>query len=247
MVIRNVFPVEAMTTVRDRADSGATRLPCNDSAYYPGKVYGRVLPAEQDATLVDYFEEAKLFREASEVLFEGLETDFLTRQEQVLSAMAGGRKVELARHPDGREYQAFTLRKMLPGGEIGLHYENEAFDAPSLSGLSTISASYPHVLSVYLAVQAPENGGELCLYNISEFDPETPTLKTLPRDGEQTLAQFEGLAPRQPLPATTGDMLLFDAGRYFHRVSRVEGPLPRWTMGSFIMLSDDDTTYHYFA
>jgi len=247
MVIRNVFPQDAMATVVERAKAGVSRLPCNDSAYYPGQVYGRVLPAEPDATLADYFAEARAFREGSRRLFEGLETDFLDRLEAVLGAMAGGRHVKLAANASGDEYQAFSLRQMLPGGEIGLHYENEAFDAESMAGLRSICGVRPHVLSVYLAVQVPERGGELSIYNIGEDDPETRMLKTIPRETEQSFAQFERMAARQPLLARTGDMLVFDAGRYFHRVTRVEGERARWTLGSFIILSEDGGTYHYFA
>ncbi len=249
MIIRNVFAEETMKEIVRRLEAGVSRIPRNQSDYYPGVVFGRVLPAEADATLAAYFEEAAIFREESRRLFDGFPTDFLTRLEQVLASMAGGREVRLARSEDGREYQAFSIRKMMPGGQIGLHYENEAFDAESMAGLRRICGAgvRPHLLSIYLALQAPELGGELGLYPIGEDDPDTPTLKFMARDDARTYEHFERMGPHHRLCAGTGDMLLFDAGRYFHRVVQVEGKRDRWTIGSFIVLAEDGSTFCYFA
>lgn len=247
MIIRNVFPADTMEVVVRRVSAAETRIAANPSAYYPGRVFGRVLPAEPDASLTDYFREATVFPEESRTIFRGFETDFLTRLEEVLRAMSGGREVALARSADGHAYQAYSIREMLPGGEIGLHYENEAFDSPSMRELAAMCGPRPHVLSAYLALQVPEVGGELSLYGISEDDPEAARLKTMERQDEESFAHFEQLAPRQPLLAGTGDMLLFDAGRYFHRVTRVGGTRARWTMGAFIIQSQDGSSYRYFA
>ncbi|MCX4243648.1 2OG-Fe(II)-dependent halogenase WelO5 family protein [Paraliomyxa miuraensis] len=249
MIIRNVFPEATMQEIVRRLEAGLSRIPRNESDYYPGVVFGRVLPAERDATLHAYFEEAAIYREESRRLFDGLQIDFLTRLERILSSMAGGREVRLARSEDGREYQAFSIRTMMPSGQIGLHYENEAFDAESMAGLRRICGAgvRPHLLSIYLTLQAPERGGELGLYSIGEDDPDTPTLKYMPRDDARTYEHFERTSPHHRLRAGTGDMLLFDAGRYFHRVVRVEGERDRWTIGSFIVLSEDDSTFCYFA
>jgi hypothetical protein len=245
MVIQNVFSPETMEAVVHRLLLGRCSIPSKASAYYPGRVFGRVLPGESDAALGDYFREAAMFRDASRALFDGLATDFQTRLEELLQMMSGGRPVRLATSSQGKVYQAYSIREMLPGGEVGLHYENEAFDSESMAELKSMCPR-PHVTSVYLALQVPEKGGVLTLYSLGEDDPETPALKDMPRTDERTLARIEEFSIPHELVTRPGDMLLFDAGRYYHRVTRVEGTRPRWTLGSFVFITRDGVTC-YFA
>ena len=44
-----------------------------------------------------------------------------------------------------------------------------------------------------------------------------------------------------------GDLIIFDAGRIWHRVSEVQGTTPRLTIGGFICFSQDDHTVYYFS
>ena len=44
-----------------------------------------------------------------------------------------------------------------------------------------------------------------------------------------------------------GDVLIFDGGRYLHRVDWVSGDRTRWTMGGFLMFDRSGETLFYFA
>jgi hypothetical protein len=54
------------------------------------------------------------------------------------------------------------------------------------------------------------------------------------RSAEETFRHLEEAHGYVDPNAGAGDLLLFDAGRHFHRVTRVEGSRARWTMGCFV-------------
>lgn len=246
LVIRDVFPPSVMAAVVERLERRETRLIGRPSPYYEGQQFGRILPREE-GDLADYFQESAQFPEASRALFAGLGAgDYLARLTQVTRTIAGGRPVELARNAGGALYQAYSIRQMLPGGSIDLHYENESFDAPSMNEL-VAALDRPHQMSAYLTLQAPEAGGELSVYPLRGSDPEARDLMHLERKSERTYARIEALAPRVPLLAGAGDMLLFDAGRHFHRVTEVLGSRARWTMGSFLSLAKGGREYLIYS
>ena len=247
MIIRNVFPPATMEAVVARLLRGESRIPGNASPYYVGRTFGRILPREQDPPAGGVFPGGgALPRRVSRPLPRAPRMDFQARFEEVLGMMAGGRAVRVPVNAAGQTYQPWSIREMLPGGEIDLHYEDEAFDSPTMSELRSM-IDRPHQMSAYLALQVPERGGELSLYPLGEGDPEAIDLKTMARKSERIYSRIEEMAPRHALLAGVGDLLLFDAGRFFHRVTRVEGTRARWTMGSFITLAGAGDCYYYFA
>src|SRR5262249_52994504 len=205
---------------------------------------GRILPHEHD--MEGYFTESAAFPEESRALFRGLGVDFTARLENVLTTLAGSKPVQLAHTPDGRLYQAFSIREMLPGAFIDVHFENEAFDAPPMQPLLALLDG-PQQLSAYLALSVPDEGGELTVYPLRGSDPEAAAIRTLDRTAESTYACIEAIAPPAVLNTAVGDLLVFDAGRHFHRVTRIGGQRARWTMGSFLALSRTRDRYLYFS
>lgn len=244
LIVHNVFPLPVMAAVVERLERGETALVGRDSPYYTGRMFGRILPHEQD--LDGYFAEAAAFPAESRALFRELGPDFKTRLEEVLALLAGGKPVQLAQTGDGRSYQAFSIRQMLPGAFIDVHYENEAFDAPAMQPLLA-QLDGPQQLSAYLALAVPEAGGELSVYPLRGTDPEAAAIKNLDRTAESTYSCIEAIAPRAVLNTSVGDLLVFDAGRHFHRVTRIGGQRARWTMGSFLALSRARDRYLYFS
>ncbi len=244
LIIRNVFAAPALATVVERLQRDDTALIGRASPYYTGKMFGRILPHERD--LDGYFAECATFPDASRALFQGCGPDFQSRLEAVLAALAGGKPVELARTPDGRIYQAFSIREMLPGAFIDVHYENEAFDAPPMQPLLE-QLDAPQQLSAYLALAVPESGGELYVYPLRGSDPETAAIRQLDRTAESTYAQLAAIAPPSALTTGVGDLLIFDAGRHFHRVTPIGGRRSRWTMGSFVGRARTGDRYLYFS
>jgi hypothetical protein len=244
LIVRHVFSAAAMGAVVARLERGETALIGRDSPYYTGRMFGRILPHERD--LDAYFAESGVFPEESQALFHGLGPDFKGRLEEVLTALAGGKVVRLARTPDGRMYQPFSIREMLPGAFIDVHFENEAFDAPPMQELLE-QLDGPEQLSAYLALAVPEEGGELSVYPLRGTDPQAAAIRALDRTAESTYAEIQAIAPRAVLNTGVGDLLIFDAGRHFHRVTRVGGRRSRWTMGSFLALSRTRDAFLYFS
>ena len=70
--------------------------------------------------------------------------------------------------------------------------------------------------------------------------PSLPTICAQVHDRlEAFLAAHAAVIPR----AEVGDLLVFDAGRHFHRVTPVMGARPRWTLGGFVALSRDGSCF----
>ena len=44
-----------------------------------------------------------------------------------------------------------------------------------------------------------------------------------------------------------GDMILFDGGRWFHKVDVVRGSATRWTIGGFLMFDRDGRRAYYWS
>lgn len=131
----------------------------------------------------------------------------LTRE---LRGMAPGLGLKVPKTADGAFYAAVTARVLPPGADIAVH--SERCDWPAMAQLRT-HADLTIQLSFYLVLQAPEAGGELQLYEGHNLDDP------------------------QPIPLSTGDLVVFDGTRHNHRVTPVEGDTERWTLGGFLTVS----------
>lgn len=243
LIVEGAFPLADLAAVVRRMDGG-TLLPGRPCPHYTGgRMFGRVLAHERD--IEAYFAEATAFLEESPHLFVG-SGGFLPTLGRFLSRLSGGRPVEVARDARGRPYQAFSVREMLPGAAIGLHYENEAFDSPSMGQLLG-GLTGPQQLSAYLPLSLPEGGGELCVYDLRPEHPHFSALKSRDRLDAATHAELAAISRAHVLDAKPGDLLVFDAGRHYHWVERVRGTKPRWTMGTFLGRTRDGERFVYFA
>jgi hypothetical protein len=101
-------------------------------------------------------------------------------------------------------------------------------------------------LSFYLMVALPESGGELVIHNARYAEGPGQMLARMERTGSAAvaaIAPYGHVVPRTDV----GDLLVFDAGRYFHRVAAVVGQQIRWTMGGFLARSLDDRSVYYWS
>ena len=243
-VIRGVFPADALAAVVARLEAGDFGLESQPSTAFVGQTYGRVLIVG-DRDLDEYFREAARFRAACDELF-GRPLGFQARVEAVLAAIAGGRSVQVPAGPAGEPYAPATIRGLHAGGEIDLHCENETVEFPAMWHLSQVVRA-DNQLSFYVMLAIPEAGGELVIHNARFADGAAGgRLASMERNEQATL---DMLAPYgQIVPRTAvGDMIVFDAGRHFHRVTAVIGPRHRWTMGGFLARSRDDRIVHYWS
>lgn len=185
-----------------------------------------------------YFRLAAEFRSAIARLFPD---PFETHIENLLEQMAGGRRVRIPEH-DGRAYTPATVRMLPPGCAIPVHCGNFFLETP---GYRQLAAQIDLVdqLSYFMPLRTADAGGELEIYDLQWGDPNTPMLSSELYDGERIQREHVGTR----VSPATGDLLLFDGGRYYHRVTPVRGKTSRWTIGGFVGLSNDHREVLYWS
>jgi hapalindole-type alkaloid chlorinase len=240
-LVRGVFEPVRMAQLVERLQAGIEGMPRAVAPTFKGGLYGTplVMGAED---LRDYLEDAERFRTAVAPLFAtagGLES----RIESVLAPIAGGLPVGVARTGDGRAYLPATIRVLVEGDSLPIHYENGTTRAaamkPILAQLDTET-----IMSFYLPAALPDGGGVLEVFTTD-----------CSGDGHRIIGDLGGperarsvLAERgciEILPGV-GDMLLFDGGRHYHLVTEVRGGA-RWTLGGFFAYTKDRARIVYWS
>lgn len=250
IIVRGVFDPDAAAEVSRRVEQGeapiqrisitsklARYIPTEDeptpNEADPGFSLGVARMAERDDDW--YHAAAAKFRAGCRELFQGL-PDFEERITTVLGALAGGRSVQVPAGPDGTTYTPATIRVLPRNLEIGLHVEHFA----PLSTARWLSRyAEMRQLSYFVTLQAPEKGGELEVYGLEQADAEGLGAREFAK-----LLQGSGSMSFKP---GSGDLIIFDGSRYYHRVAPSQGPRKRITMGGFLLVSRDDKTIYYWS
>jgi hypothetical protein len=227
-VIRGAFEREHMLDLAAALEAGLPDMPRAVAPTFKGGLYGTplVMGAED---LRDYISDADRFRRAIAPFFDG--PDGLERRiEAVLSPIAGGAVVEIARTDDGRGYLPASMRVLVEGDSLPIHYENGTAKYESMKRL------LPHIdvetiMSFYVPVRLPDAGGILEVFTTDCAGDGDRIIETLggPDRARAILAERGYI---EVLPQI-GDMLVFDGGRYYHVVTEVRGQRARWTLGGF--------------
>jgi hypothetical protein len=149
----------------------------------------------------------------------------------MIARCAGGRPVELARAVDGRPYVPLTIRRLVPGTQIGIHHDSHY-------GLELYRALAPRLdtstmLSWVVTLHSPEAGGALRVYGATSSDADLPRL---PNGFSFDLSTLEARYECVRIVPRAGDLFLLAAGRCLHRVERIEGDSSRVTLGGFMAL-----------
>lgn len=233
--VRGVFPTSAAETLMNRLSRNETDLEPHPPGYFKGFCYGRVLCVTDD--LDAYFDEAQTM---DQVL--NREPDPLRqRLESLLRSFAGGRAVSVPKTTDGRLYAPVNVRVMEPGGCIAAH--SERADWPTMKPLHEL-IDFSAQLSFYGLLARPEDGGRLVLYAPPKpGHPPPPLSMDASAESYRLLESFGSMT----LDIEEGDLVMFDGGRYNHRVTPVLGARRRWTMGGFMALSKDHATVYYWS
>lgn len=241
LVIKNVYSPERMARVVEQLAVETTHYPRTSfPARFKAHFYGRCLDG-CDPALDEYLRDAERFRAETLAVF-GDGAPFEARIEELLRALGGGRAVQLPRYSDGRAYTPATIRILLEGGQIGTHCGNEAATRPAYSHLNTLIDPHDQI-SYFLTLQAPARGGELIVYSLQWSDIDQSRIVGGRSRVEDLLRDAEWMAVA-PGP---GDLLIFDGGRYFHRVAMVVGERIRWTIGGFVMFARSGEVIHYWS
>jgi hypothetical protein len=211
----------------------ATFAGANEQLFYkslksgqPGMVIlGDSISRKSDA----YFQHAAAFEAGCERMFGG---PGVSRIVDAMTAVAGGRPVERPHNDAGEPYGLATIRMVSPGGDLLLHCGNAFYAWRSYDALRPLLDTTMQ-FSFFVVLQAPEGGGGLEVFDADYTDPTTPCTP----DGGWDTPAIEGGYPSIVLPAVPGQMILFDGGRYFHKVRPVQGGRNRFTIGGFLSLS----------
>jgi hypothetical protein len=242
LVVRGVYSKEEMAEVVSRLESGQNDFPTMVLPPTQKSSFFGLCLEGNDPTLQSYLAAAERFREQTVKVFAGMEP-FESRMERLFACLAGGRRVELARFTDGRAYTPATIRILPVGSQLATHCGNEMFLRPSYGHLNSIVDNYDQI-SYFLTLQEPEEGGELIIYDLkwAEVGPEH-ILPDQRSNVGSLLADSQWMAVRP----SAGDVLMFDGGRWLHRVDWIKGSRTRWTMGGFMMFDPPGETLFYFA
>jgi hypothetical protein len=249
MIIRGVLPRDAVELVVDRLDRGefgleATKFPAfahlEDGPY----TLGRALMASA-ADIDASFRGGNEFREQCRVLFRGT-VDFEQRIEQAVGILSGGLPVRVPSGPEYGSYTSATIRVLPNGHGIGIHVGSDFLFFPQCQHLADL-VDGDDQLSYFVPLVAPEAGGELIVYALEWQDMARHYTPAGQSDiNNFILAMVESYETMifRPNP---GDLLLFNGGRYYHRIAPTVGARPRCTIGGFLARSKARDAIYYWS
>ncbi len=190
--------------------------------------------------LVDYLDSAARFRRGCARLFEG-GPDFEAHIARILSILAGTLPVKVPRSPAGESYAHATVRVWPEGHEMGLHNGFEILNSCGFAPMRE-RIDVRGQLSYFVLLQKPASGGVLYLHDVraNELDPEG-------RERGAPVGLIAALRPSEAVTLEPGDLIVFDAGRVYHRVSKVGAGPRRVTIGGFLAMSQDHEQILYWS
>lgn len=143
-------------------------------------------------------------------------------------------------HPQ-RSWLPFNYRALDEGVQIYSHHDAH-YRLPIYEGLSP-EYDRSSILSWFMTLQRPASGGRLTLYGLWGSDPNPPMLPSRFIDTEALERSYRKLE----VELDAGDLVIFDSGRYVHRVTSVEGPQARITLGGFMTPTLDRTRLGFWS
>lgn len=227
VVIRGALSPEQCRSAIAALDAPNPPVPRSMNPYLVGWSHGRGVAGAGD--------DMDGFLDSAATLSDGLAAafgfDVVAYYAELLGHIAGGRRIDVPRHSDGRIYSPLTARAMGTGGGLPMHCGNEVRPWPAMSHLATVIGDRDQ-LSFFTQLAKADSGGELVVYDIRHTTPTVPILSTLKGDTSPECEARDHFV----VPLGVGDMVLFNGGVYYHRISRVVGPTIRWTFGAFAAL-----------
>ena len=238
VLIRNALSQEQAATLVERVEAGegASRLTRVADKF---KIFTLGLALDTATSVDQYLSEAKLFQPVAEHIFRDIPhgTRFF---HHLLAQATGGRRVELPQHPNG-PYSPLTIRHLPDGGRIPPHCEQEQLNRPAYDHMKTLIDT-ECIISTYLTLRPPDSGGQVVISTLHWKDVQASV-----QPGERTFVDpFIDKYPSMTFLPGPGDCILFDGGRFFHRVNKVGGRT-RWTLGGFIGESLDHDFVYFWA
>ena len=243
MVGRGLCSPDEVATAATRLDDAARYFP-NPSA----QLFVRAHTTDTDGMIIlgdsisrkseRYFEHAAAFVQGCGQLFP---CDWQARLVTVLQALSNGRAVHVPRNASGQSYGVATIRLLKPACHLLTHCGNYFYTWESYDELRPmLDTTMQH--SFFVVLRAPQDGGELEVFDQDFSNNDWPRSA----NGMWDAAAIEQ-RPSQLIRANAGDLVLFDGGRYFHRIRTVRGTRSRLTLGGFVAFSRDGQSVLHWA
>ena len=241
VILRGVLDQNTVSAWVTRLRADGERLPTFRPPVFNGHVFGKPLVGASEG-LDDYLEQAQKFRDVCDSISPS-HRDIENRIHQALQSICGAMPASVPHAADGRSYLAATIRILVEGDQLPLHYENETLDRPVMKPLSPL-LDHATLMSFYLPLVLPEAGGRLRLFNTHCLDGGDSLIGRLGGE-EHAIPQFErnGYSVLEP---TVGDLLIFDGGRWYHDVTPIEAG-SRWTLGGFLAVTRQRDAVLYWS
>lgn len=181
--------------------------------------------------------------------------DIKARLDDFLSSLSGGRSIEVPiGMSDVGHYPFGNFRYLKPhGGGMSIHCGNYFQNRFRLfySHL-TRSAQVVNQMSYFIMIQPAEVGGDLQIFDLRWEDGQTKTdnlenKEVIMPDGRRIYPDTDPAYVKFKISPQPGDLILFQGGNIWHRVTPIEGNRPRITFGGFIAPNLAQTGFYYWS
>ena len=181
--------------------------------------------------------------------------DLKSKLDSFFERISGGSGIEV---PSGMgdvgKYPFGNFRCLRPnGGGMAIHCGNFFQDRFRLfySHL-TESAKVVDQMSYFIVIQEPESGGALEVFDMrwehgqSKVD-NLENEEVILSNGSKYFPDRDSNRKKLSLKPNPGDMILFQGGNIWHRISEIKGSKPRITFGGFIAPNLNETSFYYWS
>lgn len=226
--------------------------------YFP-KVFpefSRAQTAAPDAEKEDMADSYFSFNERVQNNFEQrFGVNLYARFKQFFESISNHRPVDSPVGYGGKGRYAFaTFRYFNPGnGFLAIHcgnYFQTLFEPVYKHLMKTVKVK--NQMSFFVMLQRAEEGGNLTVFNLRWHDGMTKTdmindVEVILPDGRKVYPDTDEGFQKQDMKPQPGDVILFQGGNIWHRVSNVEGATPRITFGGFISPDYEEKRFYFWS
>ena len=242
MIIRNVIEEPQLSKIAETINSSNNNFKEETPI---GSMFGKSLVGA-GTDLTYYFSETDPFSLWLEQLFG---KKFESLVEKIFNQLSGDKNVSPPKTSNDTSYKATTIRILHPKkGGIRSHVGNEFIQKlPQYDELAS-TVKLEDQLSYFIVLQEPQEGGELVLYDLLYKDTpdhliEDSAFFNIPDERDRALEAHN----RMVVKPSAGDMIIFDGGRIWHKVSDLAGEVDRITIGGFMAFSNDNKSIYYWS
>jgi len=194
-------------------------------------------------TLNEYFAKSASLIELQEAVFG---ENMMHKLAVLFESIGSGRPATVPSEGPGKDYCPYHLRCFYPRkGGLKCHADN-LFLVDGSKGLDYMLESFNlyNYISFFILLQSPEIGGKLVLFDLLwEDSPEYHTKRFNNREDDSEFQKFDfEIAKLSP-----GDLIVFNGGRIWHKVTEIEGKISRYTLGGFAATTKDNSRIGFWS